>query len=341
MNSIVLFEPKPNNIYNFDAVQLMGLLQPNSVNCIVTSPPYFGLRDYGVEGQIGLETTPDEYVKALVNVFAAAHRVLRPDGTLWLNLGDSYAGSGKGAWKNPRNQKEVYVPARDANVIRTKTPGLKPKDLIGIPWMVAFALQKWGWYLRCDIVWNKPNGMPSSVEDRPVRTHEYVFLLTKSSDYWYDHDAISEPAANAGKNITLGQKSFSKGQATGIGVAPSGNGKLDTYTVTEKRSKRSVWDVNTEPFGGEHFAVFPQKLIEPMILAGCPVDGLVLDPFMGAGTTALVARALGRNYIGSEINREYIAIANDRLRLPFERAQTVADNDVSTLPLFAAIGAIA
>jgi DNA modification methylase len=268
------------------------------------------LRDYGVEGQIGLEKTPEEYVSKIVEVFREVKRVLRDDGTLWLNLGDSYAGSGKGAWDNKEVQKEVYVPDKDSPQCKLKKvpQGLKPKDLVGIPWMVAFALRADGWYLRSDIIWAKPNPMPESVTDRPTRAHEYIFLLAKAKRYFYDADAIREPHVSPlhapGNKTHNGRLTASMGhfeEPNRIWGNPSG------------RNKRSVWTVSTKPFPEAHFATFPPELIEPCILAGCPVGGVVLDPFAGSGTTLLVATQHHRKSIGIELNPEYIEIAKRRL----------------------------
>ncbi|OQB04332.1 MAG: Modification methylase DpnIIB [bacterium ADurb.Bin212] len=316
-----------------DCLEGLKLLDDNSIDCCVTSPPYWGLRDYGVEKQLGLEDTPEEYVENIVKVFSEVKRVLKEDGTLWLNLGDSYSGSGKG--RNPDGT--VHVSSLIAkqgtsagtvmgNVKSGIVPnGLKPKDLVGIPWRVAFALQSDGWYLRQDIIWAKPNPMPESVKDRCTKSHEYIFLLTKSAQYYYDNEAIRETAKNANKTISLGEKSFSKRQAKGVGVEPSGNGKSDNYTVKEYRNKRSVWTVATKPFKGAHFAVFPPALIEPCILAGCREGGIVLDPFMGSGTTGLVAKQQNKNYIGFEMNSKYCDIANKRISEHHEQLKIVGD----------------
>lgn len=306
-----------NKIYNMDCMEGLKQLDDNSINCCVTSPPYWGLRDYGVEGQLGLESTPEEYVAKMVEVFREVKRVLRDDGTLWLNLGDSYCGNcsrtstGRAGLGNPRE-----------GVFTKKGKGIKPKDLVGIPWMVAFALRADGWYLRQDIIWHKPNAMPESVKDRCTKAHEYIFLLSKSRKYYYDNEAIKETAKNANKTISLGEKSFSKRQAKGVGVEPSGNGKSDNYTVKEYRNKRSVWTVTTKPFKGAHFAVFPEDLIEPCILAGCPAGGVVLDPFMGSGTTCMVAAMYQRNFIGFELNPEYCKMAEKRIE-PYLMQQTI------------------
>lgn len=308
-----------NKIYNMDCLEGLKLLDDNSIDCCVTSPPYWGLRDYGVEKQLGLEDTPEEYVENMVKVFREVKRVLKEDGTLWLNLGDSYAGGGNNRGNNsPMSNKQASNKgatgqcSSHAKNIR-KIEGIKRKELIGIPWMVAFALRADGWYLRQDIIWHKPNPMPESVKDRCTKAHEYIFLLAKSAQYYYDNKAIRETAKNANKTISLGEKSFSKRQAKGVGVEPSGNGKSDNYTVKEYRNKRSVWTVATKPFKGAHFAVFPPALIEPCILAGCREGGIVLDPFMGSGTTGLVAKQQNKNYIGFEMNSDYCDIANKRI----------------------------
>lgn len=348
--------PLHNRIYNCDAFELLESMPDNSVNCIVTSPPYFGLRDYGSDGQIGLEETPAAYVAKLVSLFREARRVLRDDGTLWLNLGDSYAREPKGSIDNgtsglSQGKKDQHIktpPGLGASI----DYGVPMKSLLGIPWRVAFGLQDDGWILRSDIIWNKPNPMPESVTDRPTKAHEYVFLLTKSPRYWYDADAIKEPAVNGDPNPprgsvgVIGQENLGRrkpDRRAGMGrfeydgkYNGNTNGEQRAFVVIkEYRNKRSVWTIPTEPNKSAHFATFPTKLIEPMILAGCPAGGLVLDPFMGSGTTALVARRHGRNYIGSELNPEYVAIARERLRLPFEERHVVVESKVDDLPLFA------
>jgi len=261
----------------------------------VTSPPYYGLRDYGHEGQIGLEETPEEYIKAMVEVFQCVWDVLEDDGTLWLNIGDSYAGNNSRASNNGR---AGFGNAREKVVNRTGE-GLKTKDLIGIPWMLAFALRAEGWYLRQDIIWHKPNPMPESVNDRCTKSHEYIFLLSKSHKYHFDYEAIREEGViPAG---TLAAKGSAERQnQKGVNARPPEYKEYDG-----QRNKRSVWTVNTKPYSGAHFAVFPEELIEPCILAGAPLGGIVLDPFMGSGTTAQVAQDLGRQYIGCELNHEY------------------------------------
>lgn len=301
-----------------DCRDVLGSLADGSINCCVTSPPYFGLRDYGVEGQLGLEPTPDEFVSAMVEVFREVRRVLRDDGTLWLNLGDSYArnpAKGTTGTPNGRNLEKMGY-SGGAGV----PSGLKEKDLIGIPWRVAFALQADGWYLRQDIIWHKPNPMPESVTDRCTKAHEYIFMLSKSPRYYFDNEAIKEPSAQDPKVFGRGGATASRGKQ---GYAAASGGEQNRaqrdnsggYGTTGFRNRRSVWTVGTRPFAGAHFATFPPDLIEPCVLAGCPVDGTVLDPFFGAGTTGLVAQKQGRNCVGIEINPDYIAIANERLGL--------------------------
>jgi DNA modification methylase len=279
----------------------------------VTSPPYYGLRDYGHEGQIGLEETPEEYIKAMVEVFRCVWDVLEDDGTLWLNIGDSYAGSGKGQWKDGEHDpKKAKTDGMKMAIQKPSNIGCKPKDLIGIPWMMAFALRADGWYLRQDIIWHKPNPMPESVQDRCTKSHEYIFLMSKSQKYFYDADAIKEKSTHAGE-----QRSFNspkKAERNVEGKISTGNESPDAMPieVAEYKNKRSVWSVSPKPYAGAHFAVFPQELIEPCILAGAPVGGIVLDPFMGSGTTAQVAQNLGRQYLGCELNLEYKTLQDKR-----------------------------
>ena len=290
-----------------DCITMMNALPAQCVQTCVTSPPYFGLRDYGHDGQIGLEPTPDEFVSKLVDVFRAVHRVLRDDGTLWLNLGDSY-GTGTTA---PRKQSKT--PGVGANRPEAQNSvgrcGGMAKQLIGIPWRVAFALQADGWYLRQDIIWAKPNPMPESVRDRCTKSHEYMFLLSKKAKYHYDHEAIKEPAKwERWGNQTENKKH--KGTAGHLG------GKtLDELPVRDTKNKRDVWTVPTKGYKGAHFATFPPKLIEPCVLAGCPKGGTVLDPFSGSATTGEVALQHGRRYIGIELNDDYQQLARERLSL--------------------------
>ena len=313
-----------------DVRETLRTLEAGSVQTCVTSPPYFGLRDYGVDGQIGLEPTPAEYVEQMVAVFREVRRVLRDDGTLWLNLGDSYAGAGpSGASYQSKTTKEREGKNTDGAFRISKTlaargltyaekkpippPGLKPKDLIGIPWRVAFALQQDGWYLRQDIIWHKPNPMPESVRDRCTKAHEYVFLLSKSERYYWDAEAMQEPAAG-GTSRGNGQKLAERAIARTGGVINGGTAKSTLGTsADETRNRRSVWAVATRPYKGAHFATFPPALIEPCILAGAPFGGLVLDPFTGSGTTAAVALQHGRRFIGCELNPDYIKLAEARI----------------------------
>lgn len=295
-----------------DCLEVLRTLPDCSVDCCVTSPPYFGLRDYGVDGQIGLEETPGQYIQKLVDVFREVRRVLKDDGTFWLNIGDSYAGNSSG--------------------------GIKSKDLIGIPWMLAFALRSDGWYLRQDIIWHKPNPMPESVRDRCTKSHEYVFLLSKQPHYYFDHEAIQEDASTlehrpagvvrerefeyaskrnlhpeayapkAPKAIRFGGSKYGDNKNTKFAIY-SGN----EWTPSQKRNKRDVWTIPAQPTKEAHFATFPEALVEPCILAGSRAGGVVLDPFFGSGTTGRVAIKNGRGYIGIELNPEYIEIAKKRL----------------------------
>ena len=270
-----------HRIITGDCIEGMNSLPECSIHTCITSPPYFGLRAYGGgDAEIGQEETVDDYVNKMTEVFRAVRRILRDDGTLWLNLGDSYMAA-KNCSPPPqtiggqRGMPSDFVPPN-----RRDQRGLKGKDLIGIPWRVALALQADGWYLRQDIIWHKPNPMPESVEDRCTRAHEYIFLLSKKPRYYYDHEAVKETTVDA----------------------------------TERKNKRSVWTVNTRGYKGAHFAVYPEELITPCVLAGCPKGGTVFDPFTGSGTTAVVALKNGRNYIGTELNPDYVRIAEDRIR---------------------------
>jgi len=273
----------------------------------VTSPPYYGLRDYGHDGQIGLEETPEDYITAMVEVFRCVWDVLEDNGTLWLNIGDSYAGSGKGPAGNlgAKNDERNMTHTPSSSFVPT---GCKPKDLIGIPWLLAFALRADGWYLRQDIIWHKPNPMPESVQDRCTKAHEYIFLLSKSQQYHYDHEAIKEQSTSKSEGIRFGGNKYGDDDDPKY-ATKSGNVSKEY----DKANKRSVWTVTTKPYAGAHFAVFPSDLIEPCILAGAPVGGIVLDPFMGSGTTAQVAQNLGRQYLGCELNPEYEALQQSRL----------------------------
>jgi DNA modification methylase len=296
---------KPNTIYEGDCIETMKQWDAECVQTCITSPPYYGLRDYGHEGQIGLEETPEAFVAKMVEVFREVKRVLRDDGTLWLNLGDSYAGNNSQASNNGR---AGYGNERERIVNRTGN-GLKTKDLIGIPWMVAFALRADGWYLRQDIIWHKPNPMPESVTDRCTKAHEYIFLFSKSQKYHFDNEAIKEQTGREGGAPRV----FGAKKQEGTLRQDIGRDFVDDGT----RNKRSVWTVTTKPYSGAHFATFPPDLIEPCILAGAPEGGIVLDPFMGSGTTAHTALRAGRQYVGCELNGEYIKLANKRLSQGF------------------------
>ena len=350
-------ERNGSRILHGDSVEMLKTIPDGTVDCCVTSPPYYGLRDYGtatwvggdpscphyrtskksdktatghknmmetghavgdaiyktvcpicgavrVDNQIGLEETPDEYIDRLVTVFREVKRVLRDDGTLWLNIGDSYCGTGdNGNYKDPKNPEGRNGQAVAKN---KRIDGIKSKDMIGIPWMLAFALRDDGWYLRQDIIWHKPNPMPESVRDRCTKSHEYIFLFSKKPKYYFDSDAIRE---NAKPDNSVRDRDHTKLNNT-PGRTRMGGLKTNHYT---KRNKRDVWKVATRPYKEAHFATFPEQLIEPCILAGSRPDGIVLDPFFGSGTTGVVAEKYGRRYIGVELNEEYIELAKKRL----------------------------
>ena len=303
------------NVIEFgDCRQIMNKWRDEGikVQTCVTSPPYFGLRDYGNKGQIGLEATVAEYVDAIVDVFDHVWDLLDDSGTVWLNLGDSYynyrPGKGQSLVKQTIANTEQDLPqncARRGN----RQEGLKEKDLIGIPWRVAFALQAKGWYLRQDIIWHKPNPMPESVRDRCTKNHEYIFLLSKNSKYYFDNEAIKEPVK---EDWGTRDRSDGKYHNEGSGLSPH-SGLEKSY---ETANKRSVWTVTTKPFKGAHFAVYPPELIEPCIMAGSRVGDMVLDPFMGSGTTAAVAQRLNRLYLGCELNEDYKVLQKERLKQP-------------------------
>lgn len=317
-----------------DALKNLRAMPAESVDCCVTSPPYFGLRDYGHTGQMGLEPTPEAYVAAMVEVFREVRRVLRPTGTLWLNIGDTYTPVNYGAKSKRRRDSEGCENTmqgksghwhsdrdgeRSARLFHgCKSEGLKQKDLIGIPWFLAFALRADGWWLRCDMIWEK-NCMPESVKDRPTRNHEYVFLLSKSERYHCDMKAIEEDGA-----VAAGTRA-AKGANVRSDLKDVNGRPPEYWEYTGKRNKRSVWKVNTQPFRGAHFAVMPEALVEPCILAGCPEGGLVLDPFLGSGTVGVVALRHFRRFIGIELNPAYAEMAQKRMgvfppSLPFVRA---------------------
>lgn len=345
-----------DTIANMDAVAYLQTLPDESVNCVVSSPPYFRLRDYKIDGQIGLEDTPQAYIARLIAVFDEVKRVLRNDGTIWVNLGDSYNGSGKGQTVSDKS----LIPLRDEQIGKgTFVDGLGAKQLLGIPFRFAFAMQDAGWVLRSDIIWHKPSCMPESVKDRPTKSHEYVFLFAKQTRYYYDADAIAEPILDASierlgrgnseshKNITgapgqtkhtmhnarlnvkLTGGNFSQ-KTAGAQLNHGGESNRKVYTT---RNKRSVWSITHDGYNGSHFATMPTELVRNCILAGCPKGGIVLDPFMGAGTVGLVAKRLDRHYIGCDLNPDYCQLANERIAQdnPFEAK---VSGDTMQLSLF-------
>lgn len=340
-----------NRCHFGDCIETMRRMPDGIAQTCVTSPPYFGLRDYGHAGQIGLESTPAEFVAKLVEVFREVRRVLRDDGTLWLNLGDSYANDTK--WGGATSGKHAQAIHGDSGIGRRRTnTGLKSKDLMGIPWRVAFALQEDGWYLRQDIIWHKPNPMPESVQDRCTKAHEYIFLLSKSPSYYCDMAAIKEQStgqAPGNVNAPKGQAEYEAGDdrhrtkaglaayATraraardsfkrdeskraepipGQGAGTHRNDREESDWPLDTRNKRSVWTVATTPYKGAHFATFPVELIEPCVLAGAPAGGVLIDPFFGSGTAGQVAQQLGRHFIGCELNPAYETLQAERLRQP-------------------------
>ena len=308
-----------NIIINRDCLAALRDLPDESVNCCVTSPPYYALRDYGMDAQIGREDSPEEYIRRLVLVFREVRRVLTADGTLWLNIADTYCGTGnKGGYLDPKNPK-----GRNGQSISLarRASECKQKDMIGIPWLLAFALRADGWYLRSDIIWCKANPMPESCKDRPSRCYEHVFLLTKSKKYYYDALAIAEPIAEGTAARYKGGRSVSSKYAEeipGQGKVQKLNAARAAGTITDAdispvRNARDVWHINTVPYKGGHFAAYPPKLAERCILAGCPRGGIVLDPFFGSGTTGLAAVKNDRRYIGIELNAEYCELAKERI----------------------------
>jgi DNA modification methylase len=354
-------------VYQGDCREVMAAMEPESVHCVVTSPPYWGLRDYGTatwvggdegcdhlfsrandrlmvgsdgklgrnntswttrdgtakggncpkgcgavrqDSQLGLEPTPEAFVANMVDVFREVRRVLRKDGTLWLNLGDSYAASGERSNNNGTGATTMGTLNKAAGLrLPRVSHGLKPKDLVGIPWRVAFALQADGWYLRSDIIWSKPNPMPESVTDRPTKAHEYVFLLTKSARYYYDADAVREPHESLDHHLRYPNSRYAE---TGKWGDNGKSGGVEGGMNPAGRNLRSVWTIATAPYPGAHFATFPRKLVEPCVKAGCPSDGTVLDPFAGSGTTGLVAQSLGRRAVLIDLNGDYLVQAMAR-----------------------------
>ena len=309
-----------NNILCGDALLTLKDLPPESVNCCITSPPYYGLRDYGVSGQIGLEQTPEQYIARLVDVFREVRRVLTRDGTLWVNIADSYAGSGKGAWKRDEaakaHTKQRYILDCDNPAVQMPKvwPTVKAKDMIGIPWLLAFALRDDGWYLRSDIIWHKPNCMPHPIKDRPVNCYEHIFLLAKSKKYYFDYTALQVPVAES--SLPRYRRGF-KQQKYAQG-AP-GQSSQTIYQPHEGREPpamrrgRDLWTISTNNYRSAHFATYPVELAKRCVLAGCPKGGVVLDPFFGAGTTGVAASTQNRQYIGIELNPDYCQIAAKRI----------------------------
>lgn len=295
-------------IYCGDALTILQTLPSESVHCCITSPPYYNLRDYGIDGQIGREPTPEAYIDRLVAVFREVRRVLRADGTLWLNIGDSYAT--RSGNQPPQNTRNTY-----GHTAKSIPSGYKAKDLMGIPWMLAFALRADGWYLRQDIIWSKPNAMPESVKDRCTKAHEYIFLLSKSEHYYFNAEAIREPVADSSVIRALGKSTpVFGGRKYGNNTDEKNRTKSgNPYILMASRNKRDVWNIATQPYKGAHFAVFPAELVRPCIRAGCPSGGIVIDPFLGSGTTALVALQEGREIIGIDISPDYCRMAEDRI----------------------------
>lgn len=327
-----------NHCFQGDTCEQMQIMLANgyegSVQTIITSPPYYGLRDYGMSGQIGLEETPEEYIKKLVDVFKLAKKLLADDGTLWLNIGDSYAGSGKGSNSDGTPHPSTLKGKQGTNLgtvtglnkpQKASKIGLKNKDLIGIPWMLAFALRADGWYLRQEVIWAKPNPMPESVLDRCTKSHESLFLLSKTQKYYFDNQSIKEPSISGDGNQprgSLGVQNDNKGRRNNTKFGGEKYGNNDSvesrtksgniYIPTETRNKRSVWNIPTQSCNEAHFAVMPEALVEPCILAGSKVGDIVFDPFMGSGTVAKVAQNLGRKWLGAELNPDYISIQKAR-----------------------------
>ena len=300
-----------NKIHQGDCLELMKQLPDGCVQICVTSPPYWGLRDYGVDGQLGLEQTPEEYVSKMVAVFREVRRVLKGDGTLWLDIGDCYCANRGNTKEKPGYDNKSAKGGANLFISTFKKGGngIKDKDLVGIPWLLAFALRADGWYLRQDIIWHKPNPMPESVRDRCTKAHEYIFLMSKSQRYFYDAEAIKEQSNYPDDNRKARSNKNLKRMPTNqiAGCRPGSQ----TYPL---RNRRSVWTVTTHPYSESHFATFPPKLIEPCILAGSRINDVVLDPFMGAGTTAVVSAQLGRKYIGMELSPEYCEMARERIK---------------------------
>ena len=320
-----------NKVYLGDSLEIIKNFPDESIDCVVTSPPYYGLRDYGVAGQIGLEYTPSQYIERLVSLFREIRRCLKKDGTIWVNIGDSYNNTAPGN-KNPHgfSQNRPSYTNYETKKMREKklVNGIKQKDLIGIPWMLAFALRADGWYLRQDIIWHKPNPMPESVTDRCTKSHEYIFLFSKNEKYYFDYEAIMEPCSEKQTEHYIGKNYYGNGtkkeRTHEQGYSQKENGghrdnsggfdcEMSIKDGVVVRNKRDVWNVPVRPNKESHFATYPEMLIRPCILAGCAEGGIVLDPFMGSGTTGIVARKLNRNYVGCELNPEYQKMAERRI----------------------------
>jgi len=365
--NVIPWQPAMNDIYNYDALTFTRHLPAQSVQCVVTSPPYFGLRDYGAASQWGLEPTIDDYVGNLVALFREIRRALADDGTVWLNLGDSYVGAasqhksgghfGDSSCIGAGTQNSIPSSGRVQRNKALQQQGLSTKNLIGIPWRVALALQADGWYLRSDIVWSKNNPMPESVKDRPTRSHEYIFLLTKSPQYYYDHEAVAQPVtqstierlsqnideqkgstrAHAGGKTNGNMKAVSKQTASGLRRYVGFNERYfseNSAGATLTRNRRTVWTINTQPFPDAHFAVFPSELPRLCIQAGSRPGDVVFDPFMGSGTTALVAREESRQFVGCDVNPEYVSMARGRLSQTDPFQSTVYENGDIQLSLW-------
>jgi len=306
---------KVNTIHAVDCLEGLKQLPDACIQSCVTSPPYWRLRDYGIQGQLGNEETPEAYVKTLAQVFKEVHRVLKPNGTLWLNLGDAYWGSGKATANKEYQARHTEFGKPSKNITRFglptlgKHPEIKSKDLIGLPWMVAFALRQQGWYLRQDIIWHKPVSMPESVTDRCTRSHEYIFLLAKNAKYYFDHEAIKTPAKGTNMHDLISRPSRKSAASKKVSCFRKQRGPYLTA------NRRSVWSIKTKPYKEAHAATFPPELPELCIRAATKKGDVVLDPFMGAGTTALIAARLNRNYIGFELNPEYVRISEKRIGL--------------------------
>lgn len=310
-----------NYIYCGNALQTLKNFPDESVDCCITSPPYYGLRDYGVDKQIGIEECPEKYIDNLMEVFSEVKRILKKQGTLWLNLGDSYSrsnqgiGNSKGFSNLQKSNQGSFCSYTRKYSLLSKLKNYKPKDMLGIPWTVALDLRdKLGFYLRQDIIWAKPNPMPERVKDRCTKSHEYIFLFSKSRKYYFDSDSIKEKAKSESKDRYKYKFNTGIKEISGNGRSNKGSNSQGFKAFTGFRNKRDVWTINVKGFKGAHFATFPTELVKPCILAGCPENGIVLDPFFGSGTVGVVAKQLNRNYIGIDINEDYCKLAEERIQ---------------------------